>query len=126
MGALLRLPVTKSGQCLVSPVCVGLVTETSVALLLLEQPDVEHRDKCSCHAADLRATHVQSRILITDCDGNQHVFAVLTSVLHRMLGIDWLYEVTDGVSCTQLQGTILKPTPKGNAWAAQLRQLGRY
>lgn len=123
--ALLQLPVTKSGHCLVTPACVGLVTEPRDALLLLEQQAVEPHGECCCHAAFLYATVTVSNILIIDRNSNEHVFMVMTSVLLRMLGIDWLQERTDGISCTNLQARILRSTDLGNAVAAGLRQFKR-
>ena len=123
--ALLQLPVTRSGHCLVAPACVGLVTEPRDALLLLEQEAVEPSGECCCHAAFLYATVNVSNILIIDRNSNEHVFMVMTSVLLRMLGIDWLQERTDGISCTNLQARILRSTDLGNAVAAGLRQFKR-
>ena len=125
MGGLLQLPVAKFGQCMVTPSQVGLVTECSVALLLLEQPESDRRDACTCHAADYRDTHRESRILIIDCEGEQHVFPVVTKVLTDMLGFNLAQIISDGVSCTRLQGNILKLTERGNARAALIRRLGR-
>lgn len=125
MGDLLSLKVVQAGQCMVTPAQIGLVTEISVALLLLEQPKAGTQCDCSCHAADLRNTEVESRILITDCEGNQHVFRILTTVLRQMLQDRLLRVQSDGVTCTRLQGTILKSTEKGNARAAMIRRLGR-
>lgn len=123
--ALLQLPVTRSGYCLVTPACVPLVTEPRDALLLLEQPKATPRDECSCHAAFLYATLDVSHILIFDRDCNEYKFAVMTSVLLRMRRIDWLQEKTDGIKCTNLQATILISTDLGNAVAAGLRRLKR-
>lgn len=124
MGAILQLPITKCGQCLISPAQVGLVTEISVALLLLEQPEVIDRHDSSCHAADYRPRVHESRIIITDSDGEQHVFNVLSSVLKEMLEHGLLRERTDGVSCTKLQGAILKLSEQGTARADMIRRLG--
>lgn len=126
MAGLSTVKVVTDGKCLVSPASVGLITEVSIALLLMQQPDVPKRGECTCHAADLRSTHKQSRILIIDSDGRQHVFPILTSTLGEMLRLGWLYPSgDDGISCTRLQGTILKITPKGNLRAEFLRKIPR-
>lgn len=113
MGALLSRNVVHAGLCMITPEQVGLIQQPPIALLLLDQPEAERQDECTCHAADLRATHVQSRILITDRNGKTHVFAVVTDLLQEMLSFGWLQEMTDGVSCTRLQGTILMVYSKG-------------
>ena len=126
MGALLQLPVAEHGSCIVKPDQLGLVTEPSVALLLLEQPDEQDRDHCTCHAADLRKLDYESRILITDCEGEQHVFRVLTSALQNLLQAGLVCsQEPGGLTCTKLQGTILKTTQKGNTHAAMLRKVGK-
>ena len=126
MTGLSTVRVVTSGKCLVSPASVGLITEVSIALLLMQQPDAQGRSECTCHAADLRSTHHQSRILITDCEGEQHVFPILTSTLSEMLRLGWLQPSgDDGISCTRLQGTILKITSKGNFRAEFLRKIPR-
>jgi hypothetical protein len=127
MGALLQLPVAKHGSCIVKPEKLGLVTESSVALLLLEQPQDKDPDYCTCHAADLRSLDCESRILITDCEGVQHVFRVQTSALQKLLELGFLKRMEpDGLTCTKLQGVILKTTERGNAHAAMLREVGRF
>jgi hypothetical protein len=118
MGALLTLPVARDGQCLIDPKKVGLITESNIAMLLLAQPVPENRDVCTCHSADYRATHEQSRIIIVDCEGEQHVFEVLTSILEILLTAGYLHEKTDGIKCTKLQGATLKSTDRGNDRAA--------
>lgn len=124
MRAVLKLPVVNAGYCLVPPKSVGLVTDTTAALLLMEQPEKEDRDSCSCHAADLR-DGIESRILITDCDGEIHAFPVLTSVLESLLEYEQARKVQDDLRCGRLNGTTVKLTEKGNARAAMLRKLGR-
>jgi hypothetical protein len=72
----------------------------------------------------LRLDHDQSRILIADCDGNLHVFPVLTSVLKTMREQGLLQESAEDIRHSKLQGVTLKSTEKGNARADMIRRIG--
>jgi hypothetical protein len=125
MGVVLKLPIVNAGHCLVSPDRVGLVTDTTAALLLMEQPEAKRWHSCSCHAADLREGN-ESHILITDCDGEVYDFLVRTSVLESLLRQELAHKVQDDLRCSRCQGTILKLTDKGNRRAAMFRNLGLF